>query len=58
MTDRRWFTANERAAYRRRVALEREATELIRAADRRQGELALSRPVVLTLTKHRQCRGG
>jgi hypothetical protein len=44
MTDRRWFTANERAAYRRRVALEREATELIRAADRRQDELALSRP--------------
>jgi hypothetical protein len=38
MLDRRWFTLKEREAYRRRTALEREATQMLRAADRRQNK--------------------
>jgi hypothetical protein len=40
MPDRHWFTRKEREAYRRRVALEREATRLLHTAAR-----ALSRGV-------------
>jgi hypothetical protein len=36
MLDRRWFTPKEREAYRRRMALKREATKMIKATDRRR----------------------
>jgi hypothetical protein len=47
---RRWFTPKERETYRRRLALEREATGLLRAADRQQRKSLTPRAAKLEAT--------
>jgi hypothetical protein len=61
MLNRRWFTPKEREAYRRRMALERQATQLIRSTDRRRANEAPPNPPKLNpapapTESHRQYR--